>query len=84
MGIMFLVRLSHIAQKSIARINRRGVAESRSLGENGTEMLTFGAKGFVLESAMTDGDDGDDGVRVARGERIWAQGVLVARAPNLG
>jgi hypothetical protein len=48
-------------------------------------MLTFGAKGFVLESAMTDDDDGDDEMRVARGERNWAEGVPhVARAPNLG
>src|SRR5258707_14541367 len=39
--------------------------------------LTLGAKGFLLESAMT--DDGD-AMRVCLRRRAWAEGVVFARA----
>ena len=43
------------------------------------KMLTFGARGFVLESAMT---DDDDEMRVVRGERTGQRELcLVERAP---
>jgi len=80
-GIMFVLRLSQITQKSIARSPTQGVAESRSPREKGTKMLTFGAKGFVLESAMT---DDDDEMRVARGERIGQRESPHRVCTNLG
>ena len=36
--------------------------------------LTFGARGFVLESAIAD----DEEMRVIRREKCWAEGVLDA------
>lgn len=78
---MFVLRLSQITQKSIARSPTQGEAESRSLGEKGTKMLTFGAKGFVLESAMA---DDDDEMRVGRGERIGQREFPSSRVLQFG
>jgi hypothetical protein len=44
-------------------------------GEKMKKMPTFGARGFVLESAMT--DDDDDEMRVVRGERTVGRGSCV-------
>ena len=39
--------------------------------------LTLGARGFVLESAIT--DDGD--VMRVSGRKAWAEGVVLSRVP---
>jgi hypothetical protein len=51
-------------------------------GEKMKKMPTFGARGFVLESAMT---DDDDEMRVVRGERTVGRGSCVLLSvTNLG
>ena len=72
---MFILRLSRVTKVNCmtdGRVWQRVIHQEKT-----RKKLTFGAKGFVLKSAMT--DDGG-AMRVCSRRKAWAEGVVSSRA----